>query len=166
VTDIIPLPGLKTTSERDYAIQDLDAAGFREHACDAMWRITDQITLDENGCWLYTGSIRNGYGFINVGGFKHGRKFRVHRLTYQFFIGPIPYGLQLDHLCRVRNCANPWHLEPVTRRHNILRGESIAACNARKTHCLHGHAFNLENTHWYKGMRYCRACRRESRQQP
>ncbi|WP_353848602.1 HNH endonuclease signature motif containing protein [Cellulomonas sp.] len=79
--------------------------------------------------------------------------------------GPIPPGMQLDHLCRVRECVNPLHLELVTQRENILRGESPAAHHARKTHCDHGHEFTPENTYRAPSRprtRICRACVTES----
>ncbi|WP_414654556.1 HNH endonuclease signature motif containing protein [Intrasporangium sp.] len=71
-------------------------------------------------------------------------------------MGPIPEGLVLDHLCRNRACCNPAHLEPVTIRENILRGEP-----ANRTHCPHGHAYTPENTRIDNNMRSCRTCIRE-----
>jgi hypothetical protein len=71
------------------------------------------------GCWLWTAAISpNGYGKFMVSG----RPVNAHRLVYQLTVGPIPDGLDLDHLCRVRHCVNPDHLEPVTRSENLLRG--------------------------------------------
>ncbi len=93
-------------------------------------------------CWLWTGSTASkGYGLF----WHKGRSVRVHRLAYELMVGPIPEGLTLDHLCRVRHCVNPKHLEPVTGKINILRGEGAPAYNARKTHCLRGHPFNETN---------------------
>ncbi|TDD77726.1 HNH endonuclease [Actinomadura rubrisoli] len=86
----------------------------------------------------------------------------VHRFVYESLVGPIPEGLVLDHLCRVRACCNPAHLEPVTDRVNILRGASITAANARKTHCDHGHEFTSQNTYRHRGRRLCRACNRDA----
>ena len=75
--------------------------------------------------------------------------------------GPIPEGLTLDHLCRVRACVNPAHLEPVTLRENTLRSPSApTAINARKTECLRGHAFTPENTWVHRSRRCCRECKR------
>jgi late competence protein required for DNA uptake (superfamily II DNA/RNA helicase) len=68
--------------------------------------------------------------------------------------------MQIDHLCRNRRCVNPDHLEVVTAQMNTLRGETLAAANAAKTQCDHGHEFTEENTYAYRGHRHCRECRR------
>lgn len=106
-------------------------------------------------CWLWTGArMKDGYGHIKV----DGRMVRAHRLSYEMVNGPIPEGLDLDHLCRVRHCVRPDHLEPVTRWENGKRGVGWMAQQARKTHCDHGHPFDESNT--YVGPRGGRACRR------
>lgn|SRR5215469_7516285 len=107
-------------------------------------------------CWIWRGSLRKGYGQIL------GRM--AHKVIYEEMIGPVPNGLQLDHLCRNRNCVNPYHLEPVTARENLMRGKTLAAANASKTACSRGHAFTEENTYWRKDRlgRNCRICRYES----
>ena len=110
-----------------------------------------------DSCWLWTAGIRNGYGQ-----FKDGRMVNAHRWAYEFCVGPVPDGLQLDHLCRVRRCVYPWHLEPVTPRTNVLRGAGPVAAEDRQTHCIRGHEFNEENT-YYRRLRRgrdCRACHR------
>ncbi len=87
---------------------------------------------------------------------------RAHRFAYELLVGPIPDGLVIDHLCRVRHCVNPAHMEPVTRWENTLRGGSFSAVAARQTHCVNGHPFDEENTHVdRRGFRRCRACNRE-----
>lgn len=92
-----------------------------------------------NGCVLWTGAT-DGDG--RYGSFYYeGRVRRAHRVAYVMFVGPIPEGLDLDHLCRVTQCVNPAHMEPVSHGENVLRGESIQAKNARKTHCKRGHQF-------------------------
>lgn len=108
-------------------------------------------------CWLWKGTITFfGYSHFWI---NH-KEVRAHRFSYKLLIGAIPDGLHLDHLCRVRSCVNPYHLEPVTNRINILRGDAPAAINARKTHCIHGHPFDAVNTWHYKGFRFCKTCRR------
>ncbi len=88
-------------------------------------------------------------------------KVYAHRWAFEQFKGPIADGLQIDHLCRVRHCVNPDHLEAVSQRANILRGEATSAQRARQTHCKRGHRFDLANTYIRPaGHRNCRACRR------
>ena len=85
-------------------------------------RILDRIGETPDGCWIFTGALSAaGYGVVSRGGRGEGNVF-THRATYEHFIAEIPAGLDLDHLCRVRACCNPWHLEPVTRKENVLRG--------------------------------------------
>lgn len=106
--------------------------------------------IQEDGCWGWTGSPNgNGYGHARV----DGKTYVAHRYVYQSTVGPIPEGLQLDHLCRNRMCVNPSHLEPVTHRENVLRGQGHAAINARKTHCSCG--LPLEFRY---GQRLCYPC--------
>jgi hypothetical protein len=112
-----------------------------------------------DACWLFVGGLtEDGYGVY----MDHQVAKRAHRHAYEVMVGPIPEGLQLDHLCRVRNCVNPDHLEPVTPRENTLRGFGITAVNAAKTHCKNDHEFTAENTYVRPdGARTCRACRVE-----
>ena len=75
--------------------------------------------VTESGCWIYTGELnRNGYGTIRAAG----KRKMAHRLLFEHFVGPIQHGYVLDHLCRVRCCCNPHHMEPVTVKENTLRG--------------------------------------------
>lgn len=124
----------------------------RQHGTfvERLERYTDRTET----CWLWTGAKSNGYGQLGV----DGKNRLVHRLSYELYIGPIPEGLIIDHLCRVRHCLNPDHLEVVTQRENILRGTAPTAQNARKTHCKHGHPFDEQNTYVHNNGRYCRAC--------
>src|SRR5438105_5298167 len=117
--------------------------------------IMGRLVVQENGCCIWPGARSTGYGYV-----KWMNKNRlVHRLLYEHFIGSVPKGLELDHLCRNRACANFAHLEPVTRRENVLRGESRQAVNARRTHCINGHLLDEKNTHYYgPGHRQCRQC--------
>lgn len=116
-----------------------------------------RVTISEGGCWLWRGVTTGGYGYMDI----RGQRFLAHRVAYTLFVGAIPKGKQLDHLCRVRHCINPAHLEVVTSRENVLRGEGISAQNARKTHCKNGHPFSAENTrNRPDGRRRCRECER------
>lgn len=110
------------------------------------------------GCWEWLGEkTRDGYGKWQRGP-GHNNKI-VHRIIYQHHKGPIQPGLQLDHLCRVRNCCNPDHLEPVTPSENTRRQDHA---ERRKTHCPKGHEYNEQNTRKTKdGKRVCRVCDRE-----
>ncbi len=106
----------------------------------------------------------NGYGTINKGQGTNGigRKYLAHRFAYELAVGPIPVGLDIDHLCRVRNCVNPDHLEAVTRRENLMRSPiALTALNARKIQCTKGHALADDNLVVHSdGKRGCRTCRK------
>jgi hypothetical protein len=120
-----------------------------KHILERLERLSE--TEPNSGCWLWTGYIDpQGYGRLGNDGL-------AHRLMYELVRGPIPAGLTLDHLCRVRSCINPNHLEPVTDGVNILRGTSFSAINARKTACPYGHAYREAKTN---GRRVCRECNR------
>lgn len=122
---------------------------------DLFWK---KVSVDAaTGCWLWTGSPNShGYGRLKL----RRRELYAHRAAYTFLVGPIPAGLGLDHLCRVRHCVKPQHLQTVTQRVNVLRGSSPAARHARKTHCLRGHPFEPPNLYVKpNGDRDCRACR-------
>lgn len=115
-------------------------------------------SVDKSGeCWLYVGSTVDPDGYARF--YAHGRRHMAHRFAYELVVAPIPEGLQVDHLCKVRNCVNPAHLEPVTPKENNLRSESPAAKNAAKTRCVNGHVFTPENTYVHRGQaRTCRTC--------
>lgn len=116
-----------------------------------------------DACWEWPGTISAaGYGTLRSGG----KKVYAHRLSYELHKGPIPCGLEIDHLCRNRKCANPAHLEAVSRRENILRGDGprlLAMRHAAKTHCPAGHPYDEANTSRDRlsRKRKCRACDRE-----
>ena len=107
-----------------------------------------------SGCWLWTGCVSgNGYGYISVNKKQTG----AHRFAFEQRYGRIDDGLTVDHLCRVRVCVNPAHMQTVTGRVNTLRGNGLPAINARKTHCIRGHQFGSDvDKH---GHRHCRRCK-------
>lgn len=109
-------------------------------------------------CWFWTAYV-NVYGY---GVFWNGeRRLPAHRYAYELLLGSIPEGLQLDHLCRNRRCVNPNHLEVVSNRENVRRGDSPPGRRARQTHCIHGHPLSGENVFVRaNGTRQCRACAR------
>ena len=129
-------------------------------------RIQPRLVVDpETGCWRWPGWNNGlGYGKIQVGGRK-GRGLYVHRIAYELFVGPIPEGLQVDHLCRVRECANPAHLEAVTQAENMRRGRHGVLYEI-PAECKHGHPLNEANLslgNKPNGSRwFCRICKREA----
>lgn len=128
-------------------------------------RITEKFVPDvTSGCWLWTAANNGslGYGIINW----QGRNRGAHIVVYELLVGPIPDGLELDHLCRTPACVNPAHLEPVTHAENVRRGLAgpvRAAQQLAKTHCPQGHEYSSENTYSYPGRagRHCKSCNRE-----
>ena|SRR5215831_11213550 len=116
----------------------------------------------ENSCWEWAGKPKsNGYGSITIKRKPH----IAHRVIYEFSIGKIQDGMELDHLCRNRICVNPNHLEPVTHLENMLRGVGIVAVASRKTHCPKGHPLSGDNLHPYylkRGHRQCKICHMEN----
>ena len=114
-----------------------------------------------NDCWVWLGKpASTGYGQIGFGKRSERKTRNAHRVVYELLVGDIPEGKQLDHLCRNRMCVNPAHLEPVTQRENLLRGDTIPAKNSSKTNCIRGHKLTVDNTRDYagRGGRQCKTC--------
>lgn len=126
-------------------------------------RVLARLVVDSvSGCWLWPGGQdRDGYGQVS---WRHGGRsysYRTHKVVFEYVVGLVPLGRQLDHLCRTRACANPAHLEPVTGRVNVRRGVGVAAINAVRTHCVSGHPFTPNNTYRRRrkgGGRTCKTC--------
>lgn len=140
----------------------------------AFQRFMKNVMIMPSGCLEWTGGLNGvGYGQFYIGKKARGQtvqgdtgKGYAHRWSYEHFVGPIPEGLHLDHLCRNRKCVNPEHLEPVTIRENLLRGIGPSSIHAKKTHCPAGHEYAGDNLyiHPTKRMRYCRTCGRAAAQ--
>lgn len=116
-----------------------------------------------SGCWLWTGAVNErGYGQIRI----NGKTVAAHRTSYQIYVGNIPNGLQIDHLCKNPSCVNPQHLEPVSAQENVRRstsGQVTAALQRKKTHCPKGHPYYGDNLyiHPENKSRSCKTCIRD-----
>jgi hypothetical protein len=127
-------------------------------------RFSAQFTKGhKDECWEWSGLLgAKEYGrfyFPSVDSHKQ-VQVQAHRVSYLLFIGTIPEGLTIDHTCRNHRCVNPSHLEAVSNRENVLRGEGPTAVNARRTECRYGHPYTEDNTTRYHGSRYCNECSR------
>jgi hypothetical protein len=146
----MPQYAQSTTVSKDRSLAEIERI---------LTRYGHHIRFHPYGCWEWIGTIdTKGYGVASV---SKSKNVRAHRLIYEAFRGPISDGLDLDHLCRNRSCVNPHHLEPVTRKENVYRGESITIRAHLAGTCIRGHAMTPENTYISpKGQRHCQTCRR------
>lgn len=133
-------------------------------------RLLEKVSPEPNtGCWLWTAACaENGYARVATGSVtdRSARFSYAHRVAYQQLVGPIPDHMELDHLCRVRCCVNPAHLEPVTRRENVRRGlcgDPATNPRSQRTHCPKGHPYSGDNVLYRpRGGRTCRACQADA----
>ncbi len=126
--------------------------------------------VDKSGeCWIWTGWLKhNGYGMFDLQ-LPDGRWIKriAARVAYELCVGPLVEGLTIDHMkevCSSRACVRPSHLRQITRGANVLAGNTLAAQNKAKTHCVNGHAFTEENIYIppkRPGRRYCKQCQRD-----
>lgn len=117
-------------------------------------RFMEKVVVPESwdACWMWSGCGMRKYGKFKIASYT---LVSAHRASYEHFVGPIPDGLTIDHLCGSHRCVNPFHLEAVTLAENIRRHAK------RQTHCCAGHEFTESNTYWYRGIhRRCRACQK------
>lgn len=122
-------------------------------------RLMEKVEKRENGCWEWTHYVeRNGYARIWV----DRRNVGAHRFSYEYHKGPIPEGLQIDHLCNNRRCVNPGHLEAVTPQENCRRIERPEPYQKAWTHCPNGHPYDEENTRVTDEGRSCLTCKRQA----
>ncbi len=123
---------------------------------DVVIRILEKCSVDDDGCLIF-GGFRNNNGYGQISNHPISHQAYTHRVMYQRFVGPIPDGLSLDHLCRNRACCNPSHLEPVTHRENMLRSRTPGILTYLENRCRRGHdmadAYVRRN-----GNRMCRSC--------
>lgn len=127
-------------------------------------RFWNKVRVEANGCWIWTAATsRHGYGNFWV----RGSMRLAHRISYVNLKGIIPFGFDIDHLCKIKPCVNPDHLEAVSHKENVRRGDLRKVSPKRaqcRTHCKHGHKFTPENTYTRSNRtgRECRICMRES----
>lgn len=135
---------------------------FSDPIIAAAERHLARCTESDTGCWECPNGDRAGYGRVGVKTATGWKSQLAHRVVYEALRAEIPDGLHTDHLCRNPSCCNPWHLEPVTNRVNVLRGTAPTALNALKTECPKGHPYSEENTYRQpNGGRRCRECHRQ-----
>ena len=140
--------------------QEVPCESFMDYVIKTWFRFWSKVEKGPK-CWNWIARDIHGFGY---GRFSvRSKKLEAHRYAYESCIGPIPKGLEIDHLCRNPLCVNPAHMEAVTHIENIMRGMSPHAICARRTHCLRGnHPLSGENLFINaNGQRECKICRKE-----
>lgn len=133
--------------------------GHHRRITEDVWERIKSRCVSIGSCLVWQGAVSNSYGTIAV----LGERCSTHRVVYEYFFGPIPEGLTIDHVatrgCRFKTCCNPEHLEAVTSRVNVLRGDTVVARNAAKSLCWRGHPLDGDNLYLTPdGRRQCRIC--------
>ena len=124
---------------------------LKPSAEDRFWSKVDKTET----CWLWALPVTGRYARFKLSGSDR----QAHRVAYEWANGPVPDGLEIDHLCRVRHCVRPSHLEAVTHTENLRRGNGWSGRNVRKTHCPQEHPYSPGNTYTLKhGGRRCKTC--------
>lgn len=141
----------------------MESGGFLTAMYGLPDRFLEKITIDSSECWIWN-SVKDagGYGLFRV----NGKWVKTHRYTFEMAGGTLNESLVIDHLCKVRECCNPHHLEQVTMGENTRRGNAVKNRKAQAatiTKCVQGHEFTPDNTYEYKGRRMCKACRASRR---
>jgi hypothetical protein len=158
---------IKNRSQHDYGFCSRECSGiYSRGKKKAMSKSNEQRFMEKvnktDTCWEWIGAkIPKGYGRF---GYYKEEKGHVtcyaHRFAYELFIGDIPEGMTIDHLCKNTSCVNPEHLEVVSSYENLMRSDSPSSLAAKRTHCVNGHPFDEENTRRWKNKRICKTCDR------
>lgn len=139
------------------AIKECDSLQVMRIKRPAIQNFVGHISLEENGCWNWIGADNCKYGIFTI----DGKNVLAHRWAYEFHKGPIPKGLEIDHLCRNKFCVNPEHLEAVTAKENVRRAEKHRI-RKKLTHCRKGHELTPDNISMSGKWRTCKLCRMET----
>lgn len=152
----------KPTWNRGLKKDDPRVAKYVRRQIPPLMRFFDKVEIIDT-CWIWTAYCDSeGYGHF----WLNGTMTYAHYFLYELLVGPVPEGKEFDHLCRHTSCVNPAHLEPVTHQENCRRGEA-GKLQRRRTHCPHGHSYEVNGYLDIRGKRQCRVCSRErDRQRP
>jgi hypothetical protein len=119
------------------------------------------IINKENNCWEWQGSLdKDGYGYFKIRNKQERKRYRSHRVLYDFFKGITNNSMVIDHECKNRKCCNPDHLREISTYENLMSNSNgIGSVNSKKTHCKNGHEFTDLNTYVWKKERHCKTCK-------